>query len=179
MEAAAEDRQSHARDLISRDPILQPRRGSDLVSLMPRIDLDAIPQTEATGYPPPYDAPMSKRHYRRLAPVAGLTDFGVSHVVLDPGGISSQRHWHEGEDEFAVMLAGEAVLVEEDGETVVRPGDCIAWAKGVANGHQLVNRSDTPCTFVVVGRAATSACHYPDIDMHLPAGGPYTRKPQP
>ena len=55
---------------------------------------------------------MAKRHYRRLAPAAGLEDFGVSHVTLEPGGISSQRHWHEGEDEFVVMLAGEAVLVD-------------------------------------------------------------------
>ena len=87
--------------------------------------------------------------------------------VLDPGGISSQRHWHEGEDEFVVMIEGEAVLVEEDGETAMRAGDCAAFPKGVANGHQLVNRSDRPCTFVAIGRIAMSDCHYPDIDLHL------------
>jgi len=143
---------------------------------VPKLDLGAIPQTNATGYPPPYDAPMAKRHYRRLAPASGLIDFGVSHVVLEPGGISSQRHWHEGEDEFLVMLSGTAVLIENDGETPLAPGDCAAWAKGVANGHQLVNRSDESCTFIVVGRPAASDCHYPDIDLHLPAGGPYTSK---
>jgi uncharacterized cupin superfamily protein len=36
---------------------------------MPKLDLDTIPQTNATGYPPPYAEPMAKRHYRRLAPV--------------------------------------------------------------------------------------------------------------
>lgn len=143
---------------------------------MPKIDLDAIVQTNLTGYPAPYDAPMARRHYRRLAPVAGLTDFGVSHVVLEPGGISSQRHWHEGEDEFAVVIEGEAVLVENDGETVLRPGDCAAWAKGIANGHQLVNRSHRPCTVIVVGRPSATPCHYPDIDMHLDADGAFTRK---
>ena len=143
---------------------------------MPKLDLDAIPQTNATGYPPPYDAPMTKRHYRRLAPAAGLSDFGVSHVRLDPGGISSQRHWHEGEDEFLVMLSGAAVLIENDGETPLAPGDCVAWPKGVANGHQVVNRSDKPCVFIVVGLPAESDCHYPDIDLHLPAGGPYKSK---
>lgn len=143
---------------------------------MPKLDLDAIPQTNATGYPPPYDAPMAKRHYRRLAPAAGLSDFGVSHVVLEPGGISSQRHWHDGEDEFLVMLSGEAVLIENDGETRLAPSDCVAWPKGIANGHQVVNRTDQPCVFVVVGKPATSACHYPDIDLHLPAHGPYASK---
>jgi uncharacterized cupin superfamily protein len=143
---------------------------------MPKIELEEIEQTNRTGYPPPYDAPMAKRHYRRLAPAAGLTDFGVSHVVLEPGGISSQRHWHEGEDEFAVMIEGEAVLIEDKSETILSPGDCVAWPKGVADGHHLVNRSDRPCVFIVVGKPAASACHYPDIDLHLPAEGGYTRK---
>ena len=136
---------------------------------MPKLDLDAIPQTNATGYPQPYAAEMAGRHYRRLAPAAGLADFGVSHVVLTPGGLSSQRHWHEAEDEIVVMLAGEAVLVEDGGETVLRPGDIAAFPKGVANGHHLVNRSHADCVFVAVGRPSASDCHYPDVDMHLDA----------
>ena len=144
---------------------------------MPKLDLDAIEQINRTGYPPPYDAPMAKRHYRRLAPATGLTDFGASHVVLEPGGISSQRHGHEGEDERVVMLDGEAVLVEDQGETVMRAGDCAVFLKGVANGHQLVNRSARPCTFVAVGKEATTDCHYPDVDMHLDgATDGYVRK---
>jgi uncharacterized cupin superfamily protein len=144
---------------------------------MPKLDLEAIEQINRTGYPPPYDAPMARRHYRRIAPAAGIEDFGVSHVVLEPGGISSQRHWHEAEDELVVMLEGEAVLVEEEGETVMRPGDLAAFPKGVANGHHLVNRSDALCTFVAIGRPAASDCHYPDVDLHLDgAGDRYTRK---
>ena len=144
---------------------------------MPKLDLDRIEQINRTGYPPPYDAPMAKRHYRRIAPATGLTDFGVSHVVLEPGGISSQRHWHTGEDEFIVMLDGEAVLVEDGGESAMRAGDCAVFLKGVADGHQLVNRSDRPCTFIAVGKPAISDCHYPDIDMHLDgATGRFTHK---
>ena len=144
---------------------------------MPKLDLDSIPQTNATGYPAPYSEAMAKRHYRRLAPAAGLSDFGVSHVTLEPGGISSQRHWHEGEDEFVVMIEGEAVLVENEGDTVMRPGDCAAFPKGAANGHQLVNRSARPCIFVAIGKPAASDCHYPEIDMHLDsASGRFTRK---
>jgi len=144
---------------------------------MPKLDLEAIEQINRTGYPPPYDAPMAKRHYRRIAPATGLSDFGVSHVVLEPGGISSQRHWHSGEDEFIVMLDGEAVLVEDTGESVMHAGDCAVFLKGVADGHQLVNRGDRPCTFVAVGKPAISDCHYPDIDMHLDgASGRFTHK---
>jgi len=137
---------------------------------LPKLDLDTIPQTNQTGYPPEYQAAVEGRWFRRLAPATGITDFGFSHVTLKPGAQSSQRHWHMGEDEFVVMLAGEAVLIEDEGETVMRPGDIAAFPKGVPNGHVLVNRSDADCMFVAVGNRPASDCHYPDIDMHLSEG---------
>ncbi|MEP6786046.1 MAG: cupin domain-containing protein [Sphingomonadales bacterium] len=143
---------------------------------MPKIDLDAIPQTNATGYPPPFDAAVEGRWYRRLAPASGLTQFGASHVVLKPGAWSSQRHWHDGEDELVVMLAGEAVLVEDNGETVLRPGDCAAWPKGSTNGHHLINRSDADCCFVAIGVGPRTGGGYSDIDMLFTADNRYTRK---
>jgi len=144
---------------------------------MPKLDLNSIEQTNRTGYPAPYAAAMKGRLYRRIAPAAGLTDFGVSHVVLQPGGISSQRHWHEGEDEFVVVLEGEAVLVEDEGETVMRAGDCAAFPKGVPNGHHLINRSAGDCVFIAVGKPVATDCHYPDVDMHLDSKtGSFTHK---
>lgn len=143
---------------------------------MPKLDLDAIPQTNATGYPPEHAAPVQGRWYRRLAPASGIGDFGFSHVTLRPGAWSSQRHWHEGEDEFVVMLAGEAVLVDDAGEQVMRPGDIAAFPKGDGNGHVLQNRSDADCVFVAVGRPSATDCHYPDIDMHLFEGQGFRRK---
>lgn len=143
---------------------------------MPKLDLDTIPQTNATGYPKPYSDAVQGRWYRRLAPASGISDFGVSHVTLEPGAWSSQRHWHEGEDEFVVMLSGEAVLVDDSGETMMRPGDVAAFPKGDGNGHVLQNRSDATCVFIAVGRPAETDCHYPDIDMHLAAGEGFRRK---
>jgi len=145
---------------------------------MPKLDLDAIAQTNRTGYPPPYDAPMAKRHYRRLGPPGGLTRIGASHVVLDPGGISSQRHWHEGIDELVIMLEGEAVLIEEGRETVLRPGDVATFPTDVADGHHLVNRSDRRCVFIAIDNSEGEGdCHYPDIDLHLSiAKDAFTRK---
>ena len=143
---------------------------------MPKLDLDAIPQTNATGYPPEFAAKVAGRRYRRLAPAAGLAGFGASHVVLDPGAWSSQRHWHEEEDELVVILSGEAVLVDDAGEHAMRAGDVAAFPKGDGNGHVLHNRSDAPCCFVAIGKPAASDCHYPDIDMHLTEGRGFHRK---
>jgi uncharacterized cupin superfamily protein len=143
---------------------------------MPKIDLDTIEQVNRTGYPAPYHQEVAGRWYRRLAPATGLTDFGASHVVLNPGAWSSQRHWHNGEDEFLVMLSGEAVLVEDDGRSVLRPGDVAAWPKGSTNGHHLRNESDKDCAFVVIGGATNTGGGYSDIDMVFTPEGTYAHK---
>jgi uncharacterized cupin superfamily protein len=137
---------------------------------VPKLDLDAIPQSNATGYPEPYAAAVAGRWYRRLGSVGGLTDFGVSHVTLQPGAWSAQRHWHVDEDECVIMLSGEAVLIDNEGRHAMGPGDIAVFPKGDGNGHHLVNESAGPCVFAAVGRPAASDCHYPDIDMHLDGG---------
>lgn len=140
---------------------------------MPKLDLDNIPQTNTTGYPAPYDAEVQGRWYRRLAPVAGLTRLGASHVVLKPGAWSSQRHWHAVEDELVVMISGEAVLVEDAGETVIHPGDVLAWPADARDGHHLQNRTDGDCVFVAIsaGPSDEDWGEYPDIDMVFDADG--------
>lgn len=133
---------------------------------MPKIDIEAIAQTNATGYPEPFDEAVQGRWWRRLAPVSGLTHMGASHVVLKPGACSSQRHWHAGEDELVIMLSGEAVLIEDDGETLLRAGDVAAWPAGVPNGHQLINRSVSDCVFIAISAGdRNGGGEYSDIDM--------------
>ena len=143
---------------------------------MPKIDLDAIDAVGTTTYPPPFDREVRGRWYRRMGPASGLTDFGVSHVTLEPGAWSSQRHWHDGEDEFLVMLEGEAVLVEDDGRTTLKAGDCAVWPKGSTDGHHLRNESDQPCLFIVVGGPNCTGGGYSDIDMLFTAEGRYVHK---
>jgi uncharacterized cupin superfamily protein len=143
---------------------------------MPKLDLEAIEQTNRTGYPPPFDREVAGRWYRRLAPAGGLTQFGASHVVLKPGAWSSQRHSHVGEDEFLVMIAGEGVLVDDDGEHVLRPGDCAAFPKNDGNGHHVQNRREEDCVFVVIGAGTNEGGDYSDIDMRFTAEGTYVHK---
>jgi len=143
---------------------------------MPKVDLESIEQVNRTGYPPPFDQDVVGRWYRRLAAATGLTDFGASHVVLNPGAWSSQRHWHDGEDEFLVMLSGEAVLVEDEGRTILHAGDIAVWAKGTGNGHHLRNESESDCSFVVVGGGTNTGGGYSDIDMLFTADNRYVHK---
>jgi uncharacterized cupin superfamily protein len=143
--------------------------------IMPKLDLDAIPSTNSTGYPGDLANAVAGRWCRRVGRGVGLTDFGANHVTLKPGAASSQRHWHEGEDELVVMLAGEAVLVEDDSRIAMRPGDIATFLKGNPNGHHFINESDTDCVLLAIGRPSVSDCHYPDVDLHL-TGGAYRRK---
>jgi uncharacterized cupin superfamily protein len=143
---------------------------------MPKVDLQGIEQVNRTGYPPPFDEDVAGRWYRRIAPVTGLTEFGVSHVTLKPGAWSSQRHWHNGEDEFLVVLSGEALLVEDEGCVALGPGDCAAWPKGSTNGHHLRNEGEQDCVFIVVGAGTNSGGGYSDIDMMWTTEGDYVHK---
>lgn len=143
---------------------------------MPKVELESIEQVNRTGYPPPFDRDVAGRWYRRLAPATGLTDFGASHVVLKPGAWSSQRHWHDGEDELLVMLSGEAVLVEDEGRSVLHAGDIAAWPKGTGNGHHLRNESDQDCSFVVIGGGTNTGGGYSDVDMMFTADNRYVHK---
>jgi uncharacterized cupin superfamily protein len=147
---------------------------------MPKIDIAAVPVRTGTGYPGRLADIVKGRASRALGDAGGLTQYGVNLVRLAPGAASAHRHWHEAEDEFVWMVEGELVLIEEDGETVMRPGDAAAFKAGVANGHHLVNRSDKDGVFLVVGiRAGHEICHYPDVDLAFSGNrqaGRYTRK---
>ena len=147
---------------------------------MPKIDIADLPVAARAGYPPPHDARVAGRSRRRLGDAVGLDQFGVNLTTLKPGSASSLRHWHENEDELVYVLEGELVLIENEGETVMRPGDAAGFKAGVANGHCLVNRSQRDAVFLEVGsRAKRERVRYPDVDLVAAkdeAGARYTRK---
>jgi uncharacterized cupin superfamily protein len=143
---------------------------------MPKLDLAQAPVKTGSIYPEPYAGQMAGRSSIRLAPLAGLTQFGVNIVTLAPGAAASLRHWHLREDEFAMVLEGELTLIEDAAETLMHPGDCAAWQAGVANGHHFVNRSAAPARFLVVGTdAAEDVVSYSDVDMKIHFAGPTAR----
>jgi uncharacterized cupin superfamily protein len=86
---------------------------------------------------------------------------------LPPGVWSSQRHWHSHEDELVYVLEGELVSITDDGEEVLRAGDCIAFKAGDPDGHHLVNRSSREAVVLEIGSRVPERdrCVYPDIDM--------------
>ncbi len=125
-----------------------------------------LPARQGTDYPAPHDGPCRNRIRRTLGDAFGLSQFGVNLLDLPPGTWSSQRHWHEHQDEFVYVLEGEIALVTDEGETVLRPGMTAGFRAGTGNGHHLVNRSDKIARVLEVGtRTVEEVAYYSDIDM--------------
>jgi uncharacterized cupin superfamily protein len=136
-----------------------------------RIDVALVPTVRGSLYPSPFDEPCRKKSRQRLGDVAGLTQFGVNLLRLEPGAWSSQRHWHTKEDEFIYVLTGEVVLVSDSGQEVLRAGDGAGFKAGDGSGHCLQNRSNREAQVLEVGtRAPDDTTYYSDIDMVAPAG---------
>ena len=136
-----------------------------------RINVAAITPVIGSLYPPPFDQDCRARERKKLGDAAGLTQFGVNLLRLPPGASSSQRHWHTGEDEFVHVLSGQVVLVTDDGDEVLGPGDAAGFKAGDTNGHRLQNRSKGDALVLEIGsHVAEDTVYYSDIDMVCPAG---------
>ena len=133
---------------------------------MPKIDITRLPTDTRTGYPPPYDKVVVGRERKRLGNAAGLDQFGVNLTTLKPGAATALRHWHEKEDELVYVLQGEVVLVEDDGETVLKPGDAAGFKANTPNGHHVINRSQRDAVILEIGtRSKQETARYPDVDL--------------
>jgi uncharacterized cupin superfamily protein len=139
---------------------------------MPKICIADIAVDTKTNYPAPFKKIVEGRERQRLGNAGGLTQFGVNLTRLRPGAASSMRHWHQNEDELIYIIDGEVVLIENEGEIVLRPGDVATFKAGVDNGHCLVNRSGRDVIVLEVGtRSAQERVVYPDVDYVLERDG--------
>ncbi len=130
--------------------------------------LREVPATAARQHAPNFDGPVERQIGKRVA----MTQFGVNHLTLHPGAISSRRHWHEGEDEFVYVLSGVVTLCDETGDHQIGEGGFAGFPAGAPNAHHLVNRSGAPVELIVVGtrKVGEERIHYPDE----PDPGPFS-----
>lgn len=133
---------------------------------MPKVIIPSSPKSIGVGYPEPFAALSANRLRHRLGNAGGLSDFGVNLTRLPPGEWSSQRHWHSHEDEFVFVLEGELILIEDEGETLLRAGDAAAFPKASGNGHHMINRSQQDAVYLEIGsRQPEDVATCSDVDM--------------
>jgi len=154
--------------------------GDDEHRVMPKIDIAKIPIDAGSNYPEPLRRVVAGRARKRLGNAAGLDQFGVNLTTLKPGAASALRHWHQKEDELVFILEGEVVLIDDNGETVLRPGDAAGFKADDPNGHHLVNKSGRDAVLLEIGtRSKHERAEYSDVDLLVirdDEGMRYTRK---
>jgi len=134
---------------------------------MKKADISpAAARTAASSYPEPHAQKLAGRKTWPLTRQFGISQFGVNRVELPPGAWSTQRHWHKTNDEVVIMIAGELVLVTDEGEEILGPGDCVGFRAGDRNAHHLQNRSDQIAVYYDVGgRDCYDVSTFPDIGL--------------
>jgi uncharacterized cupin superfamily protein len=139
------------------------------------VAMDIAPR-RATIYPKEFASAVEGRAKRALGDAFGLSQFGVNLTTLEPGAASSHRHWHQVEDEFIHVVEGTITLVDNAGKHKLTPGMCAGFKAGVANGHQLLNETDRPVSYLEIGtRSDVEQVDYPDVDMRgTKTGGKFT-----
>jgi uncharacterized cupin superfamily protein len=98
---------------------------------------------------------------RRLVPAGH--DLGMTVYELLPRQRQCPYHFHHGDEELILVLAGGPTLRTPDGERELEPGDFVHFPKGPAGAHQMINRTDEPARYVVgSSNVAPEVCEYPD-----------------
>lgn len=144
------------------------------------INPEDIPARTTSVYPEMFKLLMIGRSKQSLGDAAGLKNFGVNLVKLAPGSCSALRHWHTNQDEFIYVLEGEITLVTNAGEQTLKPGMAAGFPAGEADGHNLINRSNSIATYLEIGdRTPNEQVTYPDVDLlakHSAKGWIFTHK---
>jgi len=93
---------------------------------------------------------------------ASLTGLGV--YELPPGQSAWPYHFELGEEEWAIVLAGEIVVRTPSGERTLRIGDIVCFPAGADGAHALRNDGDVTARFAMPSAAPAQldVCVYPD-----------------
>jgi uncharacterized cupin superfamily protein len=99
----------------------------------------------------------------RLGRQVGTERLGLSLWELPPGEAAYPYHFHLGEEELLIVLAGRPSLRGPAGWRELAEGEVVSFLVGDEGAHQLVNRTGEPVRFLAVStQGAPDICVYPD-----------------
>jgi uncharacterized cupin superfamily protein len=111
------------------------------------------------------ERPGFSRRRAQLGRQAGAVDLGASLFELDPGSAQFPLHYHLGNEELLIVISGRPSLRTVDGERELDEGEVVAFPRGEAGAHQLVNRSAQPVRLLIV-----SEMNAPEIVLRPESG---------
>jgi uncharacterized cupin superfamily protein len=96
---------------------------------------------------------------------------GISYEELPPKQQSVPFHYHLMEEEHIVALEGECTLRLGDERYTLKAGDYVGFPAGQRAGHCLINETDKPFRFIMIGdHAPNEVAVYPDSNKILIRG---------
>ena len=113
--------------------------------------------------------------YRRakLGAQAGAEHLGASLYELPPGETAFPYHWHSGNEELLIVVAGQPSLRTEEGWRELREGEVVSFPRGGRGAHQVSNRSSETARILVVSEMnAPDVVAQPDSGKFLAATRP-------
>ena len=135
------------------------------------VDPKNVPESTGSNYPQQFKYAVAGRVKKRLGDSARLQNFGVNLVRLAPGSCSALRHWHTCQDEFIYVLEGEVTLITNSGEQVLKSGMAAGFPAGDADGHHLINHTDSDVVYLEIGdRTSGDSANYPDDNLIAKSG---------
>ena len=127
---------------------------------------------------PDFDEPREQPGFRclraRVGRQAGCERLGLSLWEIPAGEAAYPYHFHLSEEELLVVLSGRPSLRTPSGWRELEQGEAVAFLRGEAGGHQLVNRTEETVRFL-----AFSTSGDPDVVIYPDSGkvGAFERLP--
>jgi uncharacterized cupin superfamily protein len=114
----------------------------------------------------------------RLTERVGAVLTGLGVYELPPGQAGWPYHFELGEEEWAIVIAGEVVLRTPAGERTLRAGDVVCFPAGADGAHAFRNDGSEVARFAMpsAGLSHLDACVYPDSGKIKVSGPGFARR---
>jgi uncharacterized cupin superfamily protein len=101
--------------------------------------------------------------YKRIGPLIGAEQLGLSVYELPPGQSICPYHYEVGFEEWLIVLTGRPVLRTPEGERELRPWDVAFFPEGEDGAHKVTNRTDEPLRVAMLSnKTEPGVAVYPD-----------------
>lgn len=95
----------------------------------------------------------------------GAELIGGSVYELEPGCRLWPYHTHHANEEWLLVVRGRPTLRTHEGEKELEEGDVVAFPRGAAGPHQVINRTETPIRVLML-----STMIQPDLVEYIDTG---------
>ncbi|HKD95729.1 MAG TPA: cupin domain-containing protein [Gaiellaceae bacterium] len=100
---------------------------------------------------------------------------GASLYEFEVGNQLWPYHFHAGNEEWAVVVAGTPTLRNPQGERELRTGDVVGFPQGEEGAHTFYNRGSEPSRILIFSTLRSGYCTYPDSDKVTGGGKVFQR----